>query len=74
MSEHEEYIESIIIRQDKRPEVLEPSFDDGSVDSVYEFEGTIRLVQILKSVQNASHNKHDYVFKIEDITKIEKEV
>jgi len=69
----EQYVETIIIRQDQRPEVLEPSFLDVDVDAVFEFEGTLRLVQILKSVQNAVHNKHDYVFRIEAITKMQKE-
>jgi len=69
----EQFVETVIIRQDQRPEVLEPSFLDTDVDATFEFEGTLRLVQILKSVQNAVHNKHDYVFRIETITKMQKE-
>lgn len=73
MAQEEEYIESIIIRQDNRPEVEEPTFCDDCVDSIFEFEGKVKLIQILKSVQNASHNRHDYVFRVEEITKIQKE-
>lgn len=69
----EEYIESIIIRHDGKHKFAPPSFDDPDVDSIYEFEGTIKLKQILKSVQNAVHNRHDYVFVIENITKIQKQ-
>ena len=65
----EQYIESIIIRRDG-VEVEEPSFTDEQVDSEFEFKGTIKLVQILKSVQNAQHNRHDYVFKIVEIEDI----
>lgn len=66
----EEYNESIIIRQDGG-KVEEPSFSDDQCDAEFEFKGTIKLVQINKSVQNATHNKHDYVFKIIEIEKIE---
>jgi len=66
----EKYVETVIIRQDDRQEVLTPSFADTDVDATFEFKGTLRLVQILKSVQNAVHNKHDYVFKIVDIDKM----
>lgn len=69
----EQYIESIIIRDDNRPCVSDPMFKDDDVDAEFEFEGKIKLVQILKSVQNAQHNKHDYVFKIVNIDKIQKE-
>lgn len=69
MAEHEQYIESIIIRRDN-VEVDEPSFIDEQVDLEFEFKGTVKLVQILKSVQNAAHNKHDYVFKIMEIEDI----
>lgn len=69
----EKYNECILIRCDGAPPVLTPSFVDTDVDVVFEFEGTIKLVQILKSIQNAVHNKHDYVFKIVNITKIQKE-
>ena len=70
----EQYIESIIVRDDNRPHVEEPMFDDTDVDAVFEFEGTIKLIQILKSVQNVQHNRHQYVFKIENITKLQKEI
>ena len=69
----EQYIETIIIRQDNKPEVLIPSFDDTDVDAVFEFEGTLKLVQIIKNIQNATHNRHDYVFKVETISKLQKE-
>jgi len=65
----EEYIENIIIRRDG-VEAEEPSFADEQVDAEFEFKGTIKLVQILKSVQNAQHNRHDYVFKIVEIDEI----
>lgn len=68
----EEYIESIIIRQDNKPEVLEPTFCDECIDENYEFDGVLVLKQILKSVQNATHNKHDYVFVIKEIKDLEK--
>ncbi len=70
----ERYIESIIIRDDNGPPVPNPMFVDDDVDAEFEFEGRIQLVQILKSVQNLQHNKHDYVFKILSINKIQKEV
>ncbi len=70
---HEEYIESVIIRDDNRPHTPITMFDDVDVDAVFEFEGTIKLMQIIKSVQNAVHNRHQYVLKIENITKLQKE-
>lgn len=69
----EQYVETIIIRQDNRPDVSIPSFDDVDVDATFKFEGTLKLIQILKSIQNMQHNKHDYVFKIEAIDEMEKE-
>jgi hypothetical protein len=68
----EEYIESIIMRQDNRLEATTPLFEDDDCDALFEFEGTVKLTQILKSVQNATHNRHDYVFKIVSIKKLEK--
>lgn len=65
----EQYVESILIRSDN-VKVEQPSFTDGQCDVEFEFKGTIKLTQILKSVQNASHNKHDYVFKIVNIAEI----
>lgn len=69
----EQYIESIIMRKDNLPETLIPSFNDDDCDKEYEFEGKVQLVQIVKSVQNAVHNRHDYVFKIISIDKIEEQ-
>lgn len=70
----EQYVESILIRQDNVDAgITEPTFTDTDVDEVFEFEGTLQLIQIVKSVQNKTHNRHDYVFKIEDITKLQKE-
>jgi len=69
----EEYIERLIIRQDKRPEVAEPTFCDNCLDREYEFEGVLKLVQILKSVQNTTHNQHDYVFHVVRIDKFKEE-
>lgn len=71
----ERYIESIIIRQDNAivPEGDSPTFVDDDCDQEFEFEGTLMLKQILKSVQNATHNKHDYVFTIKSIKKITKQ-
>lgn len=66
----ENYIESLIIRQDGLNVGEEPSFSDEQVDAEFEFEGTVKLIQILKSVQNATHNSHSYVFKITEIKKI----
>ena len=68
----EEYIESIIIRQDNKPEVLEPSFCDNCVDEEYEFDGVLVLKQIVKSVQNKFHNRHDYVFHIKEIRELKR--
>lgn len=69
----EQYIESIIIRKDGI-QTSEPSFTDDQCDATFEFEGRLKLVQIIKSVQNAIHNRHDYVFTIESIDKIEQEI
>lgn len=65
----EEYVESILIRSDNK-KVEGPSFTDEQCDVEFEFKGTIKLKQILKSVQNATHNKHDYVFEIVSIDEI----
>lgn len=67
----EKYIESIIIRQDNRPESETPLFNDEDCDKAYKFDGHIQLKQIIKSVQNASHNRHDYVFVITDVQDLE---
>lgn len=69
----EEYVESILIRDDNRIEVGVPTFADNDCDEIFEFEGTIKLVQIAKSVQNKFHNRHDYIFKIQEITKLERQ-
>jgi hypothetical protein len=70
----EKYVESIIIRQDNK-DIGEgpPAFTDGECDCNFEFEGVIQLKQINKSIQNATHNRHDYVFKIVSISKMQKE-
>ena len=69
----EEYVESIIIRQDNRPETETPLLDDDDCDAIFEFEGIIQLKQILKSVTNATHNRQDYVFNIVSVGKLEKQ-
>jgi len=71
----EQYIESIIIRQDNVhiPEGSEPTFTDEQLDKEFEFEGIVELKQIVKSVKNVFHNRHDYVFKIKSINKIQKQ-
>ena len=68
----EDYIERLIIRQDHRPEVGEPSFEDEDCDSEFEFDGVLVLKQIIKSIQNATHNRHDYVFNIKEIRELKK--
>ncbi|KKK95911.1 hypothetical protein LCGC14_2668060 [marine sediment metagenome] len=73
MPNHEEYIESIIIRKDNQPEVTIPTFVDEDVDAIFEFEGKIKLTSIQKSIQNASHSRHTYVFEISSIDKMQKE-
>jgi len=70
----EKYKESIIIRQDNRPEVETPLIEDSDCDALFEFEGVVKLKQILKSVTNATHNRQDYVFEIVSIAKLKKEV
>lgn len=69
----EKYKESILIRQDNRPETETPMLEDGDCDALFEFEGVIKLKQILKSVTNATHNRQDYVFGIVSIGKLNKE-
>jgi len=63
----EQYVESIIMRQDNRPETLTPMLEDSDCDKIFKLKANVKLVQIIKSVQNAVHNRHDYVFKIVDI-------
>jgi len=69
----ENYIEKIIIRQDSRPEAQTPTFTDDDIDELYEFEATLTLKQIIKSVRNKSHNSHDYVFVVDSISKLKQE-
>lgn len=71
----EEYVESIIIRQDgvHLPEGSSPTFADDQCDKEFEFEGVLVLKQIVKSIQNIIHNRHDYVFVIKSIDKIEEQ-
>lgn len=70
---NEKYIESILIRDDNRPVVDTPMLIDNDCDEIFEFEGMVKLVQIMKSVQNKFHNRHDYVFKVVEITKLERQ-
>lgn len=71
----ERYVETLLIRRDSEllPEGSLPTFDDTDVDATFEFEGVIKLTQIMKNVQNVQHNKHDYTFKIISINKLQKE-
>lgn len=69
----EKYIESILIRDDNRPVADTPMLVDNDCDEIFEFEGTVKLIQIVKSVQNKFHNRCDYIFKIQEITKLEKQ-
>ncbi len=69
----EEYIESLIIRQDNRPGTETPMFADVDCDKLYTFEGSIQLKQIIKAVANVGHNRHDYVFLITNIDLIEEQ-
>jgi len=71
----ERFIESLIIRQDNvyLPEGDPPTFNDDQCDKLFEFEGKIVLKQIIKQVQNVTHNRHDYVFVIESIDKLKEE-
>ena len=47
-------------------------FADEDCDAEFKFDGVLVLKQILKSVQNATHNRHDYVFVIKSIKDLEK--
>ena len=69
----EQYIETILIRQNERPEVETPTFVNTDVDGIFRFEGTLKLKMINKTIQNAIHNQHDYIFTIESITELEKQ-
>ena len=69
----ERYVESFIMRQDNNPDVLEPTLTDDDCDSEFELKATVKLMQIEKSVQNAVHNRHVYVFKVIEIKKMKKE-
>lgn len=66
----EEYKETIIIRQDNKPEVETPSFTDEQCDVEFEIDAVIVLKQINKTVANATHNRHDYVFHIKEIREL----
>ena len=70
---NEKYIESIIIRSDNRPETETPLLEDDDCNALFEFEGAVKLKQILKSVTNATHNRQDYVFEIVSLDKMEKQ-
>lgn len=69
----ENYIESIIIRQDgiHLPEGSEPTFVGDQCDKEFRFRGKLILKQIVKNIQNVSHNRHDYIFEIKEINKLE---
>jgi len=69
----EQYKQTAIIRYDTMPIVDIPTFVDGDCDAIYQLTCRIQLKQIVKSVQNAVHNKHDYVFKLIDIQNLQKE-
>ena len=69
----EKYVESILIRQDNRPATETPLLNDDDCDALFEFEGVVKLKQVLKSVTNATHNRNDYVFEIVSIDKLKKE-
>ena len=75
MAEHEEYIENIHIRRDNVhiPVGDGPTFVNAQCDKIFEFEGTVKLIQIVESVQNATHNTHSYIFVIESIDKFEEQ-
>ena len=69
----ERYVESILIRKNFPDHGVEPLFEDNDCDEVFEFEGIIKLVRIVKSVQNKYHNRYDYIFKIVELNKLEKQ-
>ena len=75
MPDQEEYIETILIRRDNihLPEGDLPTFNDNQCDKEFEFEGVLVLKQIIKSVQNVTHNKYDYVFQIKNIIKLQEQ-
>lgn len=70
MADGEQYVESIIIRQDNNAYIDDPTFVDTDVDKTYDIKVSAKLIQVIKSVQNQNHNKHDYVFKVVEIEKI----
>lgn len=72
----ERYIESIIIRQDNvlLPEDDTLLFEDTDLDAEFELKAKIKLVQIVKNVQNQVHNHHQYVLKIVSVDELKKEV
>jgi len=69
----ENYVENILIRQDNRPDVPNAMFEDDDCDAMFDFKGVLQLKQILKEVQNETHNRHTYVFKIVSIDKLKKD-
>lgn len=70
MADGEQYVESIIIRQDNNAYIDDPTFVNTDVDKTYDIKVSAKLIQVIKSVQNNFHNKHDYVFKVIEIEKI----
>lgn len=70
----EQYVETITMWRPPVDVGMGPLLvGDLDVDSEYEFEATIKLTQIKKSIQNAVHNGHHYCFTIIDIKKLEKQ-
>ena len=69
----ESYRENCIIKYSDMPEVESPTFVDDDCDTIYNLHCRVQLKKILKSVQNATHNKHEYVFKVIDVQVLSKE-
>lgn len=69
----EGYIEQVIMRKDSQEHVTESMFTGADVDSVFEFEGIVQLIQITNHEMNAVYNDRQYVLKILSIDKLEKQ-
>lgn len=70
----EEFVEQIAIWRDAVDIGEGPLLvDDIDIDAEFELEATVKLVEIKKSVQNAVHNRHEYFFKIINLTKLERQ-
>ncbi len=69
----EQYVEQIMIYRDPVDVGEGPLLaGDSDVDAEFTLEATVKLVEIKKSIQNAVHNRHEYLFKIINITELEK--